>query len=116
MGSETLQRLEDRSATEVMVRYNEAKSNYDVNVQQKQTLAMQLTEFRKLKVQLTKERKSLQSDFERKHAERLSTAEARDKIEAQIDQLTQHLAQLSSERRRMERELDTVQNNLRAHT
>merc|ERR1712228_23014 len=87
-----------------------------MGTQQKQTLAMQLTEFRKLKVQLTKERKHLQSDFERKQAERLSTVEARDKIEAQIHQLTQHLAQLSGERRRMERELDTVQNNLRAHT
>jgi len=114
--SESLRHLEDRHANEVMVRYNEAKGNFDVMTQQKQTLAMQMTEFRKLKTQLTKDRRSLSNDLERKQAERLKTAEARDKLEAQIDQFTQHLAQLSNERRRMERELDTVQNNLRAHT
>lgn len=114
--SESFRQLEDRHANEVMVRYNDAKGNFDVMTQQKQTLAMQLSEFRKLKTQLTKDRKSLTNDFERKQAERLKTAEARDKLEAQIDQFTQHLAQLSTERRRMERELDTVQNNLRAHT
>lgn len=114
--AEALRQLEDRHANEVMVKFNDAKGNFDVMSQQKQTLAMQLSEFRKLKVQLTKDRKLLQGDFERKHAEQHRTAEARDKLEGQIEQLTQHLAQLSSERRRMERELDTVQNNLRAHT
>lgn len=111
-----LRQLEDRHVNEVMVKFNDAKGNFDVMTQQKQTLATQLSDYRKLKSHLTKERRVLQSDFERKHAERNRTAEARDKLEAQIEQLMQHLAQLSSERRRMERDLDTVQNNLRAHT
>lgn len=113
---EALRQLEDRYANEVLVKFNDAKGNFDAATQQKQTLAVQLSEYRKLKAQLTKDRKLLQNDFERKHAEQHRTAEVRDKLEAQIEQLAQHLAQLSSERRRMERELDTVQNNLRAHT
>lgn len=111
-----LRQLEDRHLNEVIVKFNDARDSFDVMTQQKQSLAIQLSDFRKLKAHLTKERKLLQGDFDRKHAERNRTAEARDKLEAQIEQLMQHLAQLCSERRRMERDLDTVQNNLRAHT
>jgi len=111
-----LARLEDRSVNELVPRYEDAKSTYEAQTQQKQSLAAQLTELRKLKAQLTKERKGLQSDFERRHSERLKTAEARDRLEAQLQQLNQQLAQLSNDRRRMERELEAVQNNLRAHT
>jgi len=114
--ADTLQRLEDRSVNEVAARYEDAKSNFEAQTQQKQSLAAQLTELRKLKAQLSKERKGLQSDFDRRHTERLRTVEARDKLEAQLEQLNQQLTQLSNDRRRMERELETVQNNLRAHT
>lgn len=113
---DTLRQLEDRYTHEVFVKFADAKNNFDAMTQQKQTLGLQMTEYRKLKTQLTKDRKILQGDSERKQAELSRTAEARDKMEAQIEQLVQHLAQLTSERRRMERELETVQNNLRAHT
>lgn len=114
--AERYRQLEERHVGEVMVKFGDAKGSFDAMTHQKQSLAMQLTECRKLKVQLTKDRKSLQSDYERKHAEHSRTAEARDKLEAQIEQHVQQLAQLGGERRRMERELDAVQNNLRAHT
>lgn len=114
--AEALRQLEDRYTNDVFVKFADAKNNFDAMTQQKQTLGMQMTEYRKLKTQLTKDRKLLQGDSERKQLELSRTAEARDKMEAQIEQLVQHLAQLTSERRRNERELDTVQNNLRTHT
>lgn len=114
--AESLKQLDERYADEVLVKFNEAKANLEMMTQQKNMLAVQLSENRKHKAQLAKERKLLMADFERKHSELLKTAESRDKLESQLQQLSQHLAQLSGERRRMERELDAVQNNLRANT
>lgn len=114
--AETFRQLEERHTNEVLIKYNETKASFEAASQQKTALALQLSEYRKLKSQLSKERKLLQADFERKHAEQLRTAEVRDQLQGQIDQQQQQLAQLTGERRRMERELDTVQNNLRAQT
>jgi len=114
--AETLRQLDERCIGEVLVKSNEAKSNLEMMTQQKNMLAVQLSENRKVKAQVTKLRKLLQADFERKHAELLKTAESRDRLDAQVAQLTQNLAQLGGDRRRMERELEVVQSNLRANT
>lgn len=114
--ADAFSKLEERSVNEVMVKYNETKANFEAAAQQKSMLQVQLSENRKAKTQLTRERKLLTADFERKHNELLRTAEVRDQLDAQLGQLTAQLAQLSGDRRRMERELDLVQNNLRANT
>lgn len=114
--AETFRQLEDRHMGEVLVKLGDVKANFDAATQLKNTLAFQLSDGRKLKAQLSKDRKSLQSDFERKHAEQLRAAEVRDQLEVQIEQLQHQLQQLTGERRRMEKELDMVQNNLRTQT
>lgn len=114
--TETYNQLEERFTNEVLVKFNESKTNLDMLMQQKHMLAVQMTENRKHKAQLSKDKRLLQADFERRHQEMLKTVETRDKLEAQLSQLTQHLAQVTGDRRRIERELDAVQNNLRANT
>mmetsp|Transcript_28461 Transcript_28461/g.64432 ORF Transcript_28461/g.64432 Transcript_28461/m.64432 type:complete len:262 (-) Transcript_28461:155-940(-) len=113
---ESCRQLEDKFANEVLVRYNEAKENFEAASQQKGALQVQLSEHRKTKAQLLRDKKFLIADFERKHAELMRTAEARDKLDSQLAQLTQQLGQLNTDRRRMERELDQVQHNLRQNT
>merc|ERR1712060_181003 len=108
--------LEDRFTNEVLVKFSETKANFDAVAQQKGNLTIQLSENRKHKTQLTREKKLLRADYERKHAELLRMAEQRDQLESQLAQVMQHLGQMGSDRKRMERELDMVQHNLRANT
>merc|ERR1719158_1306724 len=79
-------------------------------------LQVQISENRKHKSQLTREKKTLTNDFERKHAELMRMAEVHDKLDGQLQHLTNQLGQVTADRRRMERELDEVQHNLRANT
>eukprot|EP00747_Dinoflagellata_sp_TGD_P164099 gnl/TRDRNA2_/TRDRNA2_183558_c0_seq1.p1 gnl/TRDRNA2_/TRDRNA2_183558_c0~~gnl/TRDRNA2_/TRDRNA2_183558_c0_seq1.p1 ORF type:complete len:253 (-),score=60.19 gnl/TRDRNA2_/TRDRNA2_183558_c0_seq1:120-878(-) len=107
--------LENRFEDECMVKFQEMKQTYEVALQQKGMLQVQIAENRKRKNNLTREKKMLGSDYERKHAELMRTCEVRDKLESQLAHLTQQLGQLTNDRRRMERELDEVQHNLRTN-
>merc|ERR1719253_2011165 len=108
--------LEDQYENVILTKFNDVKAAYEAAVQQKQMLQVQLSENRKHKGQLTREKKMITNDYERKHAELTRMAEVHDKLDGQLQHLTQQHGQLASDRRRMERELDEVQHNLRANT
>jgi len=114
--AEGYKQLEDQYENVVLAKFQETKAAYEAAVQQKSMLTVQISENRKNKSHLTRERKMLTNDYERKHAELMRMAEVHDKLDGQLAHLTQQLAQLTSDRRRMERELDEVQHNLRANT
>jgi len=114
--AEGYKQLEDQYENVVLAKYQETKAAYEASMQQKSMLQVQISENRKNKSHLTRERKMLTNDYERKHAELMRMAEVHDKLDGQLAHLTQQLAQLTSDRRRMERELDEVQHNLRANT
>lgn len=113
--AEKYQAMEDRFNA-VMAKYGETKAALEVASQQKLQLTAELSENRKVKAQLSKEKKILTADYERKHAELARGAETRDRLEAQLGMFTQQYTQTSGERQRLERELDLVQHNLRQHT
>lgn len=108
--------LEDKFSHEIVEKFHETKTAYENATNQKSMLGAQLSENRKTKSTLTREKKLLTADYERKHAEMMRMAEVRDKLQMQLNQVSQQLGQLSTDRRRMERELDQVQHNLRANT
>mmetsp|Transcript_23646 Transcript_23646/g.44669 ORF Transcript_23646/g.44669 Transcript_23646/m.44669 type:complete len:285 (+) Transcript_23646:86-940(+) len=108
--------LEDRFQSQTVVKFADIKSSVEVAAQRKQQLALEVGEARKLKAQLAKECKLLKADYERKHSELARGAEMRDKLEQQLVMYTQQLNQVSSERQRLEKELELVQHNLRQHT
>jgi chromosome segregation ATPase len=106
------QRLEEKWLQDIKRRFDETKALLDRRTQEKADLSQQVTENRKLKASLLKEKRMLTADYERKHAELLRQAEVHDKVENQLMQATSHLLQLTTDRRRMERERDEVQLNL----
>lgn len=112
--AETLRQLE-KVDLEVVARFGNAKEAHEAASQQKAQLQVQLAEQRKQKAQLVRVKKFVTADYERKHAELIRMAEARDRLDSQLGQLNQQLGQLSTDRRRMERELELVQHNLRAN-
>lgn len=114
--AETFRQLDDRYSNEVVGRAADAKESYESAVHLRGQLQVQLSEYRKTKTHLVREKKFLTADYERKHSELMRTAEARDKLDTQLAQLAAQLGQVSAERRRMERELDFVQHSLRANT
>lgn len=113
---ETYRCLEDKFQNDVLARYQDTKSSFDMAMQQKGMLSVQISENRKHKTQMTREKKMLTADYERKHAELMRMTEERDKLGNQLDHFLGQLRQLNSERHRMERELDEVTHNLRAHS
>lgn len=114
--AETYKQLEDQFENVIMAKYQDTKAAYEAALQQKAMLQVQISENRKHKSSLTREKKMLNNDFQRKHAELMRMSEVHDKLDGQLSHLTQQLGQLTSDRRRMERELDEVQHNLRANT
>merc|ERR1719420_201303 len=108
--------LERQYNNETLVRLRNAKEGYDEAQQAKGMLSLQLAEQRKLRTQLQRERKVLSADYNRKHAELTRMIEQRDRLEETLAQQSSHLGQLATDRRRMERELDSVQQNLRQNT
>jgi len=104
--AETFRQLDDRYSNEVVGRAADAKESYESAVHLRGQLQVQLSEYRKTKTHLVREKKFLTADYERKHSELMRTAEARDKLDTQLAQLAAQLGQVSAERRRMERELD----------
>jgi len=108
--------LEDKHEHHTLAKFTETKSALEVAGQRKQQLALEVGEARKMKAQLTKECKLLKADYERKHSELARGAEMRDRLEQQLMSYTQQLNQVSSERQRLEKELELVQHNLRQHT
>jgi len=114
--AEGYKQLEDQYENVVLAKYQETKAAYEASMQQKSMLQVQISENRKNKSHLTRERKMLTNDYERKHAELMRMAEVHDKLDGQLAHLTQQLGGLTSDRRRMERELDEVQHNLVANT
>jgi len=108
--------LEENYENVVLAKFQNSKAAYEAALQQKAMMQVQISENRKHKSQLSREKKMLTNDYERKHAELMRMAEVHDKLDAQLSHLTQQLGQLTSDRRRMERELDEVQHNLRANT
>jgi len=114
--AETFRQLDDRYSNEVVGRAADAKESHENAVHLRGQLQVQLSEYRKTKAHLVREKKFLTADYERKHSEFMRTAETRDKLDSQLGQLAAQLGQVSAERRRMERELDLVQHSLRANT
>jgi len=114
--AENYKQLEDQYENVVLAKYQDTKTAYEAAMQQKMMLQVHISENRKHKSQLTREKKMLTNDYQRKHAELMRMSEVHDKLDGQLSHLTQQLAQLTSDRRRMERELDEVQHNLRANT
>ncbi|CAE8740670.1 unnamed protein product, partial [Polarella glacialis] len=113
---EHFDQMEARFNNEVMPKFGDAKSREEAARQERHHLQVDLSENRKLKVQLSRDRKILCADFERKHSELGRGAETRDRLEAQLGSFTLQRQQVTSERQRMERELDLVSHNLRRHT
>lgn len=111
-----LRNLEDRYQNEILAKYNDAKGQFVLSQQQKGMLGQQLAESRKTKQALLREKKQLQADFDRKHAELMRKTEVRDKLGQQLDGSIQQLGHLSRDRQRIERELDEVNQNLKAHS
>eukprot|EP00928_Gymnodinium_smaydae_P070573 TRINITY_DN54380_c0_g1_i1.p1 TRINITY_DN54380_c0_g1~~TRINITY_DN54380_c0_g1_i1.p1 ORF type:complete len:307 (+),score=67.06 TRINITY_DN54380_c0_g1_i1:86-1006(+) len=111
-----LRNLEDRFQNDICAKYNDAKGQYLLAAQHKGMLAQQLAESRKHKQALQREKKQLQADFDRKHAELMRKTEVRDKLGQQLDGSIQQLGHLSRDRQRIERELDEVNQNLKAHS
>jgi len=114
--AEGYKQLEDNYENVILAKFQDTRAAYEVAMQQKGMMQAQISENRKHKAQLVRERKMLTNDYERKHAELMRMAEVHDKLDGQLSHLTQQLGQLTSDRRRMERELDEVQHNLRANT
>jgi len=114
--AETFRQLDDRYSNEVVGRAADAKESHENAVHLRGQLQVQLSECRKTKAHLVREKNVLIADYERKQSELRRTAEARDKLESQSAQLAAQLGQVSAERRRMERELDLVHHSLRVHT
>lgn len=114
--AQKLVELEDKHENHTLAKFAEAKSALEVAGQRKQQLALEVGEARKMKAQLAKECKLLKADYERKHSELARGAEMRDRLEQQLMSYTQQLNQVSSERQRLEKELELVQHNLRQHT
>jgi len=108
--------LEDNFQNGVITKYEAMKNAYEAAMDQKLMLQAGISENRKQKSQLTRDKKTLTNDHERKVAELMRMAEVHDKLEDQTCQLTKQLGQLVSDRRRMERELDEVRHNLRTNT
>jgi len=108
--------LDRQYNNETLVRLRNVKEGYDEAQQAKGMLSLQLAEQRKLRTQLQRERKVLSADYNRKHAELTRMIEQRDRLEETLAQQSSHLGQLATDRRRMERELDSVQQNLRQNT
>lgn len=97
-------------------RLDETKAASDSGVYRKGELQVDLSDARKHKVALTKERKTLVSDYDRKHAELVRTYEIRDQLEKQAASLSRDCQQISSERSKQERQLSDVLGELRTHT
>mmetsp|Transcript_72816 Transcript_72816/g.201888 ORF Transcript_72816/g.201888 Transcript_72816/m.201888 type:complete len:278 (-) Transcript_72816:146-979(-) len=114
--AETVRSLEEKFLTEVDTKYQETKSNYEMAMQQKGMLAVQISENRKQKQQLLRDKKMITADYERKHAELMRMTEVRDKLAMQLEHFTSQLGQINRDRQRMERELDEVNLNLKAHS
>lgn len=114
--AENFRQLDDRYCNEVVGRAADAKESHENAVRLRGQLQVQLSEYRKTKAQLSREKKFLSADYERKHSELMCTAEMRDKLDSQLSQLSAQLGQVSAERRRMERELELVHHSLIAHT
>lgn len=110
------QALEERNQSETMVKHQDAKSAYEMAMQQKGMLSVQISENRKHKQFLLREKKMLTADFERKHAELMRMTEVHDKLGGQLDFFTHQLGQLNRDRHKLERELDEVNHNLKAHS
>merc|ERR1719235_2123252 len=108
--------LERQFTNEIAVRHQNAKEGFDEAQQAKGMLSVQLADQRKLRAQLQREHKVISADYNRKHAELTRTIEQRDRLEETLSQQTAHHRQLTGDRRRMERELDYVQQNLRQNT
>lgn len=112
----TLKNMEDKYNNELSVRFQQAKTNYEAALQQKQILSNQITENRKLKGTLNKEKGSLTADYDRKYAELTRTLEQRAKLDDQLAKLSQQLGELAEERKRGERELSVIQNHLKENS
>lgn len=108
--------LEDHFEHVIFQKYQDTKAAYEAALTHKGSLQAQISDHRKHKSALTRDKKMLTNDYERKHAELMRTGEVHDKLDGQLRTLTQQLGQLASDRRRMERELDEVQHNLRRNT
>ena len=108
--------LEDKYENQTLTKFAEIKAALELAGQRKQQFALEVGEARKLKTQLGKECKLLKADYERKHSELARGAETRDRLEQQLMSYTQQLNQVTSERQRLEKELELVQHNLRQHT
>eukprot|EP00927_Polykrikos_kofoidii_P059359 TRINITY_DN54522_c0_g1_i1.p1 TRINITY_DN54522_c0_g1~~TRINITY_DN54522_c0_g1_i1.p1 ORF type:complete len:273 (+),score=59.59 TRINITY_DN54522_c0_g1_i1:120-938(+) len=114
--SDALRNLEEQFQNDFFAKHQEIKANYEMAMQQKGMLTVQISENRKHKQQVSREKKMLTADFERKHAELMRMTEVHDKLTAQLDHCTGQLGQLNRDRHRMERELDEVNHNLKAHS
>lgn len=108
--------LEDHFEHVIFQKYQDTKAAYEAAQTHKLSLQAQISDHRKHKSGLLRDKKMLKNDYERKHAELMRTGEVHDKLDGQLRTLTQQLGQLASDRRRMERELDEVQHNLRRNT
>jgi len=114
--AETLRRLDDRYSNKIVGRAADAKEAHENAAHLRGHLQVQLSESRKAKAQLAREKSFLVADNERRHSELRRTTEERDRLDSQAAQLAGQLAQVGAERRRMERELELVHHSLIAHT
>lgn len=113
---ESFRQLEDQYDNKILRKNQNVKAAYEAALQRKSDLGVQISENRKHKSGLLRDKKSLTNDYQRKHAEWMRMSEVNDKHQVQLENLTQQLGQLTQDRRRMEKELDEVQHNLRSHT
>merc|ERR1712060_549503 len=83
---QNFEQLETNFNNTVFPRVEDLRSALEAATQQRAVLQSQLSESRKHKTQLTREKKFLSADYERKHAELMRVAEMRDKPDMPLTQ------------------------------
>jgi chromosome segregation ATPase len=109
---EALLELERKLQQVYYVRAEESKSLLAAKLEQKTMLQNQLSESRKLRRQLQKQKDQLTADFDRKYTELHRLAEQKQRLELQLAHLSKHLHKVSSERKGMEKELGNVESDI----
>jgi chromosome segregation ATPase len=109
-------RLDDQLQASIFMKFRDVETAYKNAKEERERLQMQLSQNRADKGKLTKDKKILKNDHERKQAEYMRMVEVHDKLENQQSAAMAQLQQLTLDRRRMERDLEEVNHDLRAKT
>jgi chromosome segregation ATPase len=109
---EALAELQRKLENVYYVRAEESKRQWQLKSEQKAQLAGQLSDARKLRRALQKQKDQLTADFDRKYTELHRLAENKQRLEHQLAHLSKHLQKVAQERKTMEKELSLVETDI----